>query len=89
MDESLLLTLCTSHTSIITIEEGTLSGGFGSAVSVFLHDNHLKNKIYRLGIPDVFIEHGTRGELLHDLGLHSDNVISIMKNINIEELHEH
>ena len=39
--------------NIITIEEGALSGGFGSAVSSFLHDNQLNNKIYRFGINNI------------------------------------
>ena len=46
-----------------------------SAVSAFLHDNQLNNKVYRLGISDDFVEHGTRYELLQDLGLNSENVI--------------
>ncbi len=55
---------------VITIEEGTLCGGFGSAVlesanDAGLNTSHLK----RLGIPDRFIEHGNRKELLADLGL--------------------
>ncbi|HAW28711.1 1-deoxy-D-xylulose-5-phosphate synthase [Gimesia maris] len=55
---------------VITVEEGTLCGGFGSAVLESANDagintSHLK----RLGIPDRFIEHGNRKELLADLGL--------------------
>ena len=89
MDVELLNNICKEHNNIITIEEGALSGGFGSAVSTFLHDNKLNNKLYRFGIPDNFVEHGTRYELLHDLGLHPENIISVLKNINIEELYEH
>ena len=81
--------ICKEHTNIITIEEGVLSGGFGSAVSSFLHDADLDNKIYRLGIPDVFVEHASRSELLHDLGLHYENVIRILKNKNVEKLYEY
>ncbi len=55
---------------VITIEEGTIEGGFGSAVleaanSAGLDTSHLT----RLGLPDRFVEHGERHELLHDLGL--------------------
>ena len=81
LDETLLLDLCKSHESIITIEEGTLSGGFGSAVSDFLHDNNQTNKLSRLGIPDHFIQHGTRNELLQEIGLTIDNLIFVMKNM--------
>ena len=74
-----MLELCELHNNIITIEEGTLNGGFGSAISDFLHDCRLTNKLYRLGIPDQFVHHGTREELLSDLGLTSKHLISILK----------
>ena len=78
-DSDLLIELCASHKTLLTIEEGVLSGGFGSAVSTFLHENNFTNKLIRLGIPDNFVEHGTRKELLEDLGLTSDNIISLLK----------
>ena len=80
LDVEMLIDICKNHTNIITIEEGVLSGGFGSSISSFLHDYQLNNKLHRLGIPDDFVEHGTREKLLHDLGLHPDNIISILKN---------
>ena len=79
LDKILLLTVCKTHSNIITIEEGVLAGGFGSAVSDFLHDNNQANKLSRLGIPDHFIQHGTRNELLEEVGLTCDNLISILK----------
>ena len=62
---------------MITVEEGSLCGGFGSAVleaanDAGLHTDHIK----RLGIPDRFIEHGERGELLADIGLDVDGLVS-------------
>jgi len=55
---------------VITVEEGTLCGGFGSAVLESANDAGLNtNHLRRLGIPDRFIEHGNRNELLADLGL--------------------
>ncbi len=80
LDEKLLLTLCESHKDIITIEEGILTGGFGSAVSDLLHDKNQNNKLIRFGIPDSFINHGTRNELLQEVGLTIDNLISTIKN---------
>ncbi len=84
LDESLLMTLCASHTSIITIEEGTLIGGFGSAVSDYLHDNNKHNNLYRLGVPDNFIQHATRNELLEEIGLTADNLIKFINDIDKE-----
>ena len=80
LDNDLLMTLCKSHSKIITIEEGILTGGFGSAVSDFLHDNNQYNQLCRLGIPDHFIQQGTREELLQEVGLTAKNIISIIEN---------
>ena len=77
-----------NHDNIVTIEEGCLSGGFGSAVSAFLHDNNLENKLHRIGIPDNFVEHGARDELLVELGLCVENIISILSNDKLEEVYE-
>ena len=79
LDSELLIELCASHKTLLTIEEGVLSGGFGSTVSTFLHENNFTNKLIRLGIPDNFVEHASRKELLEDLGLTSDNIISLLK----------
>ena len=55
---------------VVTVEEGALMGGFGSAVLEAAADAGLDtSRIRRLGIPDRFIEHGSRTELLADLGL--------------------
>ncbi|MFO1093215.1 MAG: transketolase C-terminal domain-containing protein [Planctomycetaceae bacterium] len=55
---------------VITVEESTLCGGFGSAVLEAANDAGLPtDRIRRVGLPDRFIEHGERGELLADLGL--------------------
>ena len=54
----------------MTVEEGTLEGGFGSAVLEAANAAGLDTRhVIRLGIPDRFIEHAERGELLADLGL--------------------
>lgn len=62
---------------VITVEEGTLCGGFGSAVLEAANDAGLRtDHIKRLGIPDRFIEHGERAELLADVGLNVDGLIA-------------
>ena len=89
LDSELIFEICQNHKNIITIEEGVLSGGFGSAVSTFLHDNGLGNRLHRLGIPDRFVDHGTRDELLVELGLCPENIISVLKSENVgEEVYE-
>ena len=61
---------------VVTVEEGVLMGGFGSAVLEVAADAGLDaSHVHRLGIPDRFIEHGTRSELLADLGLDAAGIV--------------
>ncbi len=61
---------------VITLEEGVLSGGFGSAVLEAANAAGLPtHAIHRVGIPDAYVEHGDRGDLLADLGLDADGIV--------------
>jgi 1-deoxy-D-xylulose-5-phosphate synthase len=51
---------------IITVEDGCIEGGFGSAVLEFMSQHGYKNDIKILGIPDKIVEHGTPNELIHE-----------------------
>jgi 1-deoxy-D-xylulose-5-phosphate synthase len=80
LDKNLLHTIFQKFTNIITIEDGTILGGFGSAILEFAQENNYKNKhIKRLGIPDQFIEHGTNDQLLKVIALNEE---SVLKTIN-------
>lgn len=59
---------------LVTCEEGTLTGGFGSAVAEFLADEKISTPLLRLGIADKFIEQGTRTELLNMCGLTAEKI---------------
>ncbi|HAM09352.1 MAG: 1-deoxy-D-xylulose-5-phosphate synthase [Bacteroidetes bacterium GWE2_41_25] len=59
---------------IITIEDGILRGGFGSAVVEFMADNGYSSEIRRLGIPDYFVEHGTQDELYRECGYDAEGI---------------
>jgi len=63
LDEKLLHTILKSYSKIITIEDGTINGGFGSAILEFASQNTYKNTIKTMGVPDEFIHHGTVEEL--------------------------
>jgi 1-deoxy-D-xylulose-5-phosphate synthase len=63
LDESLLHAIFQKYESVITIEDGVIKGGFGSAIVEFAMQNGYHLPIQTLGIPDVFIEHGTVTEL--------------------------
>ena len=74
LDENLLHQIFKNHTKIITIEDGTITGGFGSAILEFMMDNNYNSTIKRLGIPDKFIEHGTPEELYKECGMDIESI---------------
>jgi 1-deoxy-D-xylulose-5-phosphate synthase len=75
LDRDLTIELATTHDLIVTIEENTVSGGAGSAVNELLVSMRHAPTILNLGIPDEFIEHGSREELLAYCGLTSAGIV--------------
>ncbi len=59
---------------IITVEDGVLKGGFGSAIVEFMSDNGYVADVKRLGIPDYFVEQGTQDELIRECGFDTDSI---------------
>jgi len=80
LDETMLSRICQEYSRVITMEEGCLAGGFGSAVLEWAAKRRFTNlqekqaEIACLGVPDQFIEHGARGILLSDVGLTPEKV---------------
>jgi 1-deoxy-D-xylulose-5-phosphate synthase len=68
VDEGLLHEIFTQFNKIITVEDGTIIGGLGSAVLEFMADHNYSAQVIRLGIPDRFIEQGSVGELWRQCG---------------------
>lgn len=68
IDEVLLHDILKKFRRIITLEDGTITGGLGSAVVEFMSDHHYTATVIRLGIPDRFVEHGTQKELYAECG---------------------
>ena len=79
LDEILLNKIFTKFDIIITIEEGVLKGGFGSAILEFANQNKYNNSIKNIGISDQFIEQGTIDELLQLVGLDEDSLHKTIK----------
>ena len=69
LDFSLVAELARTHDALVTLEEGSLMGGAGSAVGECLHAAGLQVPLLQLGLPDEFIEHGDPAKLLALLGL--------------------
>ncbi|MFM2291991.1 MAG: hypothetical protein RIS29_1804 [Bacteroidota bacterium] len=74
LDEELLHEVARKFKNIVTIEDGTVNGGFGSAVLEFMSDNGYTPKVKRLGVKDEFVEHGTPEELYRMLGLDAEGL---------------
>lgn len=74
MDTAYLDTLKKKFSTIITLEEGTITGGFGDGVASYLLENGFNGKMKKLGLPDSFVEHGSRDELLSLIGLDVEGV---------------
>ncbi|MCF7869674.1 MAG: 1-deoxy-D-xylulose-5-phosphate synthase [Candidatus Omnitrophica bacterium] len=83
LDESLLIELFNKYKILVTIEEGSLSGGWGQEVTAYCFNkgNHLKTKIVNLGLPDQFIPAGKRKELFCQYGLDAKSLAEKIKAI--------
>lgn len=83
LDEEMLHEIGKKFKQIVTIEDGVIKGGFGSAVLEFMADNEYNIHVKRLGIPDCFVEHGTPEELYNMLGLDVEGIVSSLKSITL------
>jgi len=82
LDENVVSDMLRNSPFVVTVEEAALIGGFGSAVLEFAAERRLNTShVCRLGIPDIFVEHGERVELLSDLGLDAEGVYRACKDI--------
>jgi 1-deoxy-D-xylulose-5-phosphate synthase len=79
LDHNLLHEAFKNHQFIITIEDGVITGGLGSAIVEFMADNDYKAKVIRLGIPDRFIQHGSITELQHECGYDTDSIVETVR----------
>lgn len=78
IDESLLHLIMKRFNKIVTIEDGILKGGFGSAVIEFMADNDYSVKVKRIGIPDKFIEHGPVADLHKLCKMDKDSIVETL-----------
>jgi 1-deoxy-D-xylulose-5-phosphate synthase len=69
LDDKFITDMALKVDKIITVEDGIVDGGFGSAVVELLNSCDIKTQVVRLGLPDKFIEHGKRNEILDEYGL--------------------
>jgi 1-deoxy-D-xylulose-5-phosphate synthase len=81
LDEALLLELERDHTHVITLEEHSLSGGFGSAVAEFVSDHGLKLRVERMGIPNVLVQHDSQDKQRALFGLTGEALAARIRQI--------
>lgn len=81
LDESLLHEVFGKFSKVITVEDGCLMGGFGSAVLEWMMDHDYQAQVKRLGIPDEVIEHGTQMELYKECGFDPNGIAEAVKKL--------
>jgi len=79
LDEEMVREMAREHDLLVTIEENAVKGGAGSGVAELLSEEQINVPIIHLGLPDSFIEHGDRAELLADCGLNTDGIIAAVQ----------
>ncbi|HXH99865.1 MAG TPA: 1-deoxy-D-xylulose-5-phosphate synthase [Sphingobacteriaceae bacterium] len=83
LDKELLHEVFTKFKKIITVEDGCLQGGMGSAILEFMTDHNYSAQVIRLGIPDAIIEHGEQPELWNECGYDAQGIITTVKKLVI------
>ena len=87
LDESLLHEVFTKHDKVITVEDGCIQGGFGSAIIEFMADHNYQVQVKRLGVPDKYIEHGTQAELWRECEYDQQAIIeSVQQMVGVKKV---
>jgi 1-deoxy-D-xylulose-5-phosphate synthase len=87
IDKAMILDLASRHQLLVTLEENSLAGGAGSAVSEFLSEQGIVMPVLHLGLPDIFVDHATHNQQLATLGLDSAGILaSINKRLDLLNL---
>jgi len=81
LDTELLFDVFKKHKKIITIEDGAIQGGFGSAILEFMAQNALSASVKILGVPDKFIEHGSLEDLYSECGIDTEGIVASVLNV--------
>jgi 1-deoxy-D-xylulose-5-phosphate synthase len=79
IDEKLLHEVFSKFNKVITIEDGTVVGGFGSAILEFMNNHNYKADVKIMGIPDRLVEHGTPKELYNEIGIDANHIAIVLR----------
>ncbi|KAA9042164.1 1-deoxy-D-xylulose-5-phosphate synthase [Ginsengibacter hankyongi] len=81
LDEKMLHEVFKNYAKIITVEDGTVKGGFGSAILEFMAEHNYNASVKILGIPDTIIEHGTLKELYNEIGIDANHIAETIRDM--------
>ncbi|MCD8170509.1 MAG: 1-deoxy-D-xylulose-5-phosphate synthase [Clostridiales bacterium] len=79
VDTELIAHLAGNHSLIVTLEENVLQGGYGLAVTAYIHEHFPHIKVLNVALPDAYVEHGNASILREGRGIDSDSIIRSMK----------
>ncbi len=86
LDEALLHEACQQYEKLVTVEDGTVKGGIGSAILEFMAEHGYKNDVRILGIPDRLVEHGTPKELHKECGYDAQGIADAVREMMKERI---
>jgi 1-deoxy-D-xylulose-5-phosphate synthase len=86
LDEEMLHDVFSKYNKILTVEDGTVVGGFGSAIAEFMVNNNYKADIKMMGIPDKVIEHGTPKQLYAEIGIDANGIANMIRELGKIEI---
>ena len=81
LDEKMLHEVFKNYAKIITVEDGTVKGGFGSAILEFMAEHNYNASVKILGIPDTIVEHGTLKELYNEIGIDANHIAEAVRDM--------
>ncbi len=81
LDEEMLHEVFSAYDKVITIEDGTIVGGFGSAVLEFMNAHQYKAEVKIMGIPDHLVEHGSPAQLYNEIGLDANGIMKEVRKL--------
>ncbi len=79
LDEEMLHEVFSKFNKIITVEDGTVVGGFGSAILEFMNEHGYKADVKIMGIPDRLVEHGTPKQLYDEIGIDANGIATMLR----------
>jgi 1-deoxy-D-xylulose-5-phosphate synthase len=86
LDAALLKSVFMQFDKVITVEDGSVIGGLGSAVIEYMNDNNHKARVLRLGIPDRYIDHGTQQELYRECGYDAEGIAAAARSMVVSKI---